>query len=103
MHTDVAPGKLFLAQRGSGQAIFIGLAENHFMPTSEVYGFIEETQAYLKINGEKIVEGKNSSTQGQIFILDQESKGGLDGISAIYYDGTPVELSKKDIKNTDIT
>lgn len=103
MHTDLAPGKLFLAQRGSGQAIFIGLAENHFMPTSEIYGFIEETQAYLKINGEKIVEGKNSSTQGQIFILDQESKGGLDGISAIYYDGTPVELSKKDIKHTEIT
>ncbi len=103
MHTDLAPGKLFLAQKGSGQAIFIGLAENHFMPTSEVYGFIEETRAYLKIGGEKIVEGENNSTHGQIFILNQESKGGLDGINAIYYDGTPVELSEKDIKHTEIT
>ena len=29
MHTDLAPGRFFLAQRGSGQAIFIGLAESH--------------------------------------------------------------------------
>ena len=25
MHTDLAPGKVFLAQKGSGQAIFVGL------------------------------------------------------------------------------
>jgi len=24
MHTDIAPGKIFLAQRGSGQTIFVG-------------------------------------------------------------------------------
>ena len=97
MHTDLAPGKIFLAQRGSGQAIFVGLAENSYIPTSEVYGFVEETSSFLKLNGE------TDSANGQIFILDQESKGGLDGISAIYYDGTPVGLEKKDIKQTEIT
>ncbi len=103
MHTDLAPGKIFLAQKGSGQAIFIGLAEDHYMPASEVYGFVEETQSYLKLDGEKTVEGKNGRTQGQICILDQESGGGLDGIAAMYYDGTPIEFKPEDIKRTEIT
>jgi glucosamine--fructose-6-phosphate aminotransferase (isomerizing) len=103
MHTDLAPGKLFLAQRGSGQAIFVGIADEHYIPSSEVYGFVEETPYYLKLDGEKTVEGKNGQTQGQIFILDQASTGGLDGIKARYYDGTPLALSESDIKFTEIT
>lgn len=103
MHTDLAPGKLFLAQKGSGQTIFIGLAEDHYMPTSEVYGFIEETSCYIKMDGEKISQGKKGNIQGQIFILDQETHGGLDGIKAMYYDGTPINVEENDIKKTEIT
>jgi glucosamine--fructose-6-phosphate aminotransferase (isomerizing) len=103
MHTDLAPGKLYLAQKGSGQALFVGLGDEHYMPTSEVYGFVEETSRYIKLDGETIVEGKNGPTQGQIFILDQASGGGLEGIQAMYYDGTPLTLSEKDIKVTEIT
>jgi glucosamine--fructose-6-phosphate aminotransferase (isomerizing) len=77
MHTDLAPGKLFPAQKGSGQAIFVGIAAEHYMPTSEVYGFIEETHDYLWLDGESVVEGRNGKTQGQIFVLDQRSGGGL--------------------------
>jgi glucosamine--fructose-6-phosphate aminotransferase (isomerizing) len=103
MHSDLAPGKLFLAQKGSGQAIFVGLSDEMYMPASEVYGFVEETSDYLKLDGEKIVEGVAGETQGQIFILDQTSPGGIDGITAMYYDGTPIALSETDIKHTDIT
>ena len=103
MHTDLAPGRFFLAQRGSGQAVFIGLAEDHYMPASEVYGFIEETPAFLKMNGEKVVDGKKGKTQGQIFVLDQRSAGGISGITAMYYDGTPIHLTEDDIKHTEIT
>ena len=103
MHCDLAPGKFFLAQKGSGQAIFVGLSEDMYMPASEVYGFVEETSAYLKLDGEKIVQGDQGETQGQIFILDQSSAGGLDGITAMYYDGTPLHLTESDIKHTDIT
>jgi glucosamine--fructose-6-phosphate aminotransferase (isomerizing) len=103
MHTDLDPGKFFIAQKGSGQAVFIGLAEDHYLPASEVYGFVEETSDYLKVEGEKIVEGKNGRTQGQIFVLSQESGGGLSGVRAMYYDGTPVELGEKNIKHTAIT
>ncbi len=103
MHTDLAPGKLFLAQRGSGQAVFVGIADEYYIPSSEVYGFVEETPYYLKLDGEKKVEGKQGKTQGQIFILDQMSTGGLDGIKAQFYDGTPLQLAQSDIKFTQIT
>jgi glucosamine--fructose-6-phosphate aminotransferase (isomerizing) len=89
MHTELAPGKLFLAQRGSGQALFVGLGEDCFMPASEVYGLVELTNRFVRINGEQVVSGKTGRTQGQIFVLDA-AKPGLEGISACYYDGTPV-------------
>ena len=103
MHTDLAPGRIFLAQKGSGQAIFVGLADEHYMPTSEVYGFVEETPRYLKLDGETVVTGRQGQTQGQIFILDQATAGGLDGITAMYYDGTPLNLDEADIKQTEIS
>ncbi len=103
MHTDLAPGKLFLAQRGSGQALFVGISPDHYMPTSEVYGFVEETSTYVKLEGEKTLEGQTGKSQGQIFILDQAHPGGLTGISAMGYDGTPLPLSEADLKTTDIT
>ncbi len=103
MHTDLAPGKLFLAQRGSGQALFVGLARDHYMPTSEVYGFVEETPHYLKLDGEKTITGADGPVQGQIFILDQACEGGLTGIQAMYYDGSRLALTESDIKQTAIT
>ena len=103
MHTDLAPGHLFLAQRGSGQAIFIGLADGLYMPTSEVYGLVEVTDRYLKIDGEKVVQGPAGPTRGQIFILSPDPRGGLNGIRAMGYDGSPVVLGEADIKRTAIT
>lgn len=103
MHSDLAPGKIFLAQKGSGQAMFVGLAENHYVLASEIYGFVEETSRYVKLEGGKVVEGISGNTQGQIFVLGQDSSGGIEGITAMYYDGTPVEISEKDIKKTEIT
>jgi glucosamine--fructose-6-phosphate aminotransferase (isomerizing) len=103
MHTSLAPGKLFLAQRGSGQAIFVGIAPDHYMATSEVYGFIEETSAYVRLDGESVVDGKTGKTQGQLFVLDQQAPGGLQGISAMCYDGTPVTLTDQNVKTTALT
>jgi glucosamine--fructose-6-phosphate aminotransferase (isomerizing) len=103
MHSDLAPGKIFLAQKGSGQAIFVGLAEDHYVPASEIYGMVEETNRYVKLDGEKVVEGKSGPTQGQIFILDSCADGGLNGIRAMYYDGTPITFSEEHIRRTDIT
>ncbi|WDP88997.1 MAG: SIS domain-containing protein [Desulfobacter sp.] len=94
MHTDLAPGKLFLAQKGSGQAIFVGIAPDHYIAASELYGVVEETQHYIKLNGED---------QGQIVVLDQHSAGGIEGIQSYYYDGRPIELTQKDVLTSQIT
>jgi glutamine---fructose-6-phosphate transaminase (isomerizing) len=103
MHTDLAPGKFFLAQKGSGQALFVGISKDHYMATSEVYGFVEETDRYIKLDGEKSVQGIDGPTQGQLFILDQEGIGGPAGIEAMYYDGTPIALTPAMIQRTQIT
>ncbi|MBF0241402.1 MAG: SIS domain-containing protein [Desulfamplus sp.] len=94
MHTDLAPGKIFLAQKGSGQAIFTGIAPNHYITASELYGLVEETQDFIKLNGEK---------SGQILILDQNSLGGIDGMKSMAYDGTAIKIDDKTIQHSQIT
>jgi glucosamine--fructose-6-phosphate aminotransferase (isomerizing) len=102
MHTDLAPGKLFLAQRGSGQTLFIGLGDENYIAASEIYGLVEETSLYIKIEGEKGSDNLNGENSGQIFILNQDSFGGLDGITTLQYDGTSIKLAQNDIKQTEI-
>ena len=102
MHTSLAPGKFFMAQKGSGQTVFVGIGDEAYMPTSEVYGFVEHTQEFIKLQGEKEVEGVSGITQGQVFVLDQ-AQGGLDGITACYYDGTPLKLGRDQVQRTEIT
>ena len=41
--TAAAPDELLLALRGSGQALYVGLAEDAFVVASEPYGLVEET------------------------------------------------------------
>ncbi|MCP4721313.1 MAG: SIS domain-containing protein, partial [Desulfobacteraceae bacterium] len=94
MHTDLSPGKLFLAQKGSGQAIFVGIAPDHYIAASELYGVVEETQDYIKLNGEE---------KGQIVVLDQNSAGGVDGIRSFYYDSRPIAIKKADVLTSQIT
>ena len=94
MHTDLAPGKLFLAQKGSGQAIFVGLAPDHYIAASELYGVVEETRHYIKLNGEE---------KGQIVILDQEGAGGIEGVRSFYYDNQPITLAREDVLESQIT
>jgi len=70
------------------------LGKEHYITSSEIYGLIEDTSRYIKMEGEN---------KGQIFILDQDSHGGLNGIKAMYYHGDPVQLSENTIKQTGIT
>lgn len=95
MQTDLCPGKLFLAQKGSGQAIFVGISEDSYTIASEVYGFVERTQEYYKLEGEKL--------NGQIVVLDENEKNSIKGITSYTYKGEPVEINQKDIQHTEIT
>ncbi len=94
MHTDLAPGKIFLAQKGSGQAIFVGIASDHYMAASELYGIVEETPNFIKLNG---------TDKGQIAILDQNSSGGVQGIRSFYYNGDSIALQEQDLQTSQIT
>jgi glutamine---fructose-6-phosphate transaminase (isomerizing) len=94
MHTDLAPGKLFLAQKGSGQAIFVGIAPDHYIAASELYGIVEQTPRYIKLNG---------GESGQMVVLDQKTGGGLSGICSCTYTGDAVDITEQDLLESRIT
>jgi len=96
MTSDLEPGRVFLALKGSGQSIYVGICEDKYIFSSELYGLVEGTPRFIKMDGE-------SGGGGQIFVLQETPRGGLSGIQALYYDGTPLLLSKSDEKQAEIT
>jgi glucosamine--fructose-6-phosphate aminotransferase (isomerizing) len=102
MTSDLEPGKIFLALKGSGQSIYVGISTDQYMFSSELYGLVEVMPHFIKMNGEINASGENMAT-GQIFILDQNSSGKLAGIRACYYDGTRISLKENSIQKAEIT
>jgi glutamine---fructose-6-phosphate transaminase (isomerizing) len=103
MESNLEPGKIFLALHGSGQALFVGLSANQYSFASEVYGLVEETPLFIKMDGEKTRTESDPSSSGQIYILSNDRGPGLAGIEAIYYDGHPLVLDNASIKKAEIT
>ena len=67
-----APADLLFALRGSGQALYVGLADDAFVVASEPYGLVEETDRYLRLDGETPADPDNpSATRGQIVRLSR--------------------------------
>ena len=102
MTSDLEPGKMFLALKGSGQSIYIGMSSDQYMFSSELYGLVEVMPHFIKMNGETAAVGESSAT-GQIFILDQTSPGGLAGATGCYYDGNKINLKDSDLQKAEIT
>jgi len=100
MTNMAAPGKVFLAQRGSGQNLYVGIIPQGYIFSSELYGLIEATPNFIRLDGEA---RSRSGVSGQIFILDQEGKGGERGIKACFYDGEPILLTNNASKQAEIT
>jgi glutamine---fructose-6-phosphate transaminase (isomerizing) len=90
-----APDELHLALCGSGQSLYVGLAEDAFVVASEPYGLVEETDRYVRMDGE--------STQGQVIRLERDRAGTLDGIARTRYDGGPLPLSPDEVLTAEIT
>lgn len=97
MHTSLAPGKIFFAQKGSGQALFLGMARDHYIVSSELYGIVEETADFIKMNA-----GGSPAGAGQVVILDGAA-GGAGGVKTLCYDGSPVCADAHQVLRTDIT
>ncbi len=94
------PQQLFLALRGSGQALYVGLADDLFVVASEPYGVVEETSRYVRMDGESM---SDDGSRGQVFVLDGRFAGTLDGITRLAYDGTPLPLSDDDVAVAQVT
>jgi glucosamine--fructose-6-phosphate aminotransferase (isomerizing) len=95
------PDQLLLALRGSGQALYVGLAEDAFVVASEPYGLVEETPNYVRMDGE--TPGGASGEPGQVLVLDRAGAGELSGIRRLSYDGTELPLSESDVNTASIT
>ena len=61
VQTSARPDHLFLSLRGSGQALYVGLAEDSFVVASEPYGLVEETSTYLRMDGETPADPERAS------------------------------------------
>jgi glutamine---fructose-6-phosphate transaminase (isomerizing) len=95
-----SPHQLLLAQRGSGQGLYVGLAEDAFIVASEPYGLVEETSDYVRLDGEATTE---TGSQGQVMILDKAGAGSLDGMRRLAYDGAELPLAEDDVVTAEIT
>jgi glucosamine--fructose-6-phosphate aminotransferase (isomerizing) len=95
-----APERLLLAQRRSGQGMYVGLAEDAFVVASEPYGVVEETSRYVRLDGEAVTE---SGSQGQVMVLDKALAGTLQGMDRRAYDGTPIPVVEAAVSTAEIT
>jgi glucosamine--fructose-6-phosphate aminotransferase (isomerizing) len=96
--------KLFLALRGGGQGLFIGLGEDEFFVASEPYGVVEVTDKYVRVDGETPRDPSQPITsRGQVFSLDQNLAGELDGLRRSSYDGQDIPLTQNDLIVSEVT
>ena len=92
-----AADSLLLALRGSGQALYIGLAEDSFIVASEPYGVVEETATYLRLDGDIPVDPSNPASSGQVVRLAGARAGDREGIERWAYDGTAIPVVADDL------
>ncbi|MDP6284402.1 MAG: SIS domain-containing protein [Acidimicrobiales bacterium] len=103
-HNADQPHKLSLALRGSGQAIYVGIADNSYVVASEPYGVVEDASQWIRMDGEKPADPQNPiSSAGQIIQLDATNGGDLQGITRVAYDGTELPVQPDEIATADIT
>ncbi len=93
--TATEPDQLYLALCGSGQSLYIGLAEDAFVVASEPYGLVEETPRYVRMDGE--------TTQGQVVALQRSAAGRVGGIRRSRYDGGSLPVDEQDVITAEIT
>ncbi len=103
MISDLAPGRLFLSLHGSGQSLYVGASSEGFFASSEVYGLVEETGDYLKLDGEsERVEG-DPQTRGQMVVVGTAGPTGAEGLRRRCLDGEPLPLGDDEIRRAEIT
>jgi glucosamine--fructose-6-phosphate aminotransferase (isomerizing) len=97
-HAATDPRRLLLAQRGSGQALYVGLSDDAVVVASEPYGVVEECERYVRLDGETMLEPGNPATQGQIVAVTADGR-----IDRRSYDGTVLPVSDDEFQRPEIT
>jgi glucosamine--fructose-6-phosphate aminotransferase (isomerizing) len=98
------PERIMLALRGSGQALYVGLADGVYIVASEPYGVVELTDRYLRLDGETPANPDNpTASRGQIVVLDGARAGTLQGIERSAYDGTPLPVREDELTTAQMT
>ena len=98
-----APSDLFLALRGSGQALYVGLADDSYVVASEPYGVVEETNVYLRMDGETPADPEAPSSRGQVIRLDGSRAGTVAGITRWSYDDRELPVAEDELTTAHIT
>lgn len=88
------PDTMLLALNGSGQGLYVGLADDCYIVASEPYGVVEETDRYLRLDGEH---------GGEIVVLNAAGAGELDGIRRLAYDGRKLPVTDDDLTTAEVT
>lgn len=103
MHSTGDPYRTYLALRGSGQAMFVGIGPHGYVFASELYGVVEQTARFVRMDGttERVVG--RPETAGQVFVLDSRRIDGVAGIEAWSFDGERIALTEKDVRTAEIT
>jgi glucosamine--fructose-6-phosphate aminotransferase (isomerizing) len=94
---------MYLALYGSGQGLYVGLAEDRFIVASEPYGTVEETVHFIRLDGETPLVADQPSTRGQVVQLLGNAAGTLDGVRMFSYDGTPIPLTQDVVATAEVT
>jgi len=102
MQNTHEPHKTYLALRGSGQALFVGLCQNGYIFASELYGVVEQTTQFVRMDGTTERVAGRPETAGQVFVLDT-SKRGVEGIEVYSFDGTELGSSVLKVHSAEIT
>jgi glucosamine--fructose-6-phosphate aminotransferase (isomerizing) len=97
------PDLVLLAQRGSGQALYIGLGPDSFIVASELYGIVAECSQYLRLDGETMLDPGNPASQGQVLVLDRTRAGTVAGIRRMSYDGRDIPVTDDDLQTAQMT
>ncbi|MDH3682261.1 MAG: glucosamine-6-phosphate synthase, partial [Acidimicrobiia bacterium] len=102
--TSGAPEDLHLALRGSGQGVYVGLAEDAFIVASEPYGVVEDSDLYVRMDGETPADPENpTASQGQILRLSGALAGDRAGVTRFAYDGSPLPIDDDEWKQPTVT
>lgn len=93
-HLD-RPDQVWLGIGGSGQSLYVGLHAQGLFFASELYGVVEHTKSFVKLDGEKEREPGNPESRGQLLELHKDWVGAERPFHALSFDGT--ELTEKEL------